>query len=191
MHWVWFVLILCFVLLVSVWMRRYLKHQYETTKQIRIAFERRNILDCDAVNVPCVSNDQCVDNCRGGLMMSCNSSGFCSRALQATINDPETCDANRGMIAVINALGSGGVISDSVCVSLYRDVVDDSGELREYVCDGGNMDLQLETRPFDVSDCECAPNYTKFTFVSGAFTRPTPVCVPNSLAVLYERVYAL
>lgn len=188
MYWVWYIVILCFVLYVSVWLRRYLKREYETTKQLRIIFERRNILDCDNVNVPCVSDDQCIDNCQGGLMMSCNSSGFCSRAVQFNINNPETCDANRGMITVINALG-GGAIAD-VCVSLYRDVVNDDGELREYVCNEGVMNLQLEDRPFDVSDCECARNYTKFTFVSGAFTRPVPVCVPDALSALYQRVYA-
>ncbi|UXX41835.1 pif-3 [Psilogramma increta granulovirus] len=187
MYNLWLVLVLCFVLCVCVWMRRHLQRHFETSKQIRIAFERRNILDCDNVNVPCVSDDQCVDNCQGGLLMTCNMSGFCSRAIQMNDN-LQLCDANRGMITVINALG-GGIVADNVCVSLYRDVVDDNGELREYVCENGVMDLRLEERPFNVSDCECAPNYTKFTYVSGAFTRPVPVCVPDVLSMLYKRVY--
>ncbi|AIS92031.1 per os infectivity factor 3 [Erinnyis ello granulovirus] len=187
MHRVWFVLILCFVFFVSVVTRRWFNQEYETKKNVRIAFEKRNILDCDSVNVPCVADDQCVDNCQGGLMMTCNSSGFCSRELKLTTNNLEDCDANRGMITIINAVG--GFVVESACVSLYRDVIDDNGEMREYVCNGGTMDLRLEERPFDVSDCDCPSNHTRFTFTSGAFTRPTPVCVPNNLSSLYQRVY--
>ncbi|AAM70229.1 hypothetical protein [Phthorimaea operculella granulovirus] len=142
-------------------------------------FDRNNIFDCEQINVPCVSHDQCRDNCLG--MMRCNDAGFCGPGNTFVVR-PETCDIERGLITVYTDVGL-------LCISLYRDVIDDSGQLRPYICSGGTMTINLEDGPFSIEDCVCPPNHTKFSFTSGAFTRAIPVCVPNIMAALYRRVY--
>nr|AIU36681.1 ORF35 pif-3 [Cydia pomonella granulovirus]AIU36823.1 ORF35 pif-3 [Cydia pomonella granulovirus]AIU36960.1 ORF35 pif-3 [Cydia pomonella granulovirus]AIU37102.1 ORF35 pif-3 [Cydia pomonella granulovirus]QDW81095.1 pif-3 [Cydia pomonella granulovirus] len=172
------------VVLVNGWLRTDLANM---NRRVNIAFERHNILDCDAVNVPCVTDAQCRDNCRGGLVMHCNAGGFCARGARVD-SSVEDCDASRGLVVVLNAVE--GIVVERMCVSLYRDVVEDDGKLRPYVCgSGGSMWLDLETDMFSVEDCVCAAGYTRFSYSSGAFTRTIPVCIPNASAALYQRVY--
>lgn len=188
MRWGAFLILMLIIAWVVVVMGRWLrKKNTEIQKRVRIAFEKHNIIDCDTVIVPCVADDQCRDNCRGGLLMRCDESGFCGRSGQRVDADVDECDISRGLITVLNALG--GLVVERVCVSMYRDVVADDGSLRPYVCDGGTMHLDLEKGPFRVEDCTCRTGYTLFSYGSGSFSRPTPVCVPNALASLYERIY--
>ena len=156
-------------------------------RRVAISFERHNLLDCDAVRVPCVVADQCRDNCISGALMRCDEGGFCGRGIQYSPQEWEECDVSRGMIMVFNALD--GLAVESLCVSMYRDIIDDDGELRPYVCENGRMSMNLEVGPFAVEDCECDRGYTRFAYGSGAFSRSIPVCLPDNVAVLYRRIY--
>lgn len=157
--------------------------------RLTMVYERDNVRECGAVQVPCVTNKQCQDNCRLGLTFACRD-GFCSpNFAQATFVGPEECDASRGMIMALVALDA--FVVERVCISMYRDVIDDTSALRPYVCANGIMSVDLETRPFSVGDCECAPGDTRLTFSAGAYARDTPVCIPEMRAPLYSRVYTL
>lgn len=153
--------------------------------RVRILFERHNILDCDATKLPCIVDEQCSENCKSGITMHCES-GFCATRPRYSAN-PDDCDASRGLIMVVTALD--GFAVENVCVSMYRDVVEDGGELRPYVCENGVMKLDLEHGPFAVEDCTCNSGYTRFTYTSGAFSRPIPVCIDNFSSELFRRVY--
>lgn len=156
-------------------------------KRIRIAFERHNIIDCENVNIPCIVDDQCRDNCKGGLTMRCNEGGFCSKGINFL--QPRTCDADKGLVMVFNAVGD--LVVEKVCISLYRDIIDDNGNLRSYVCENGEIAINLQEGPFSVTDCECGNGFTRFSYTSGAFSRAIPVCLPNYVAQLYKRIYSL
>lgn len=119
--------------------------------------------------------------------MHCNEGGFCSRGVGYVADDIEKCDANRGLIVVFNAIGN--LAAEKLCVSMYRDAIDDNGDLRPYVCQNGKMQLNLEKDPFNVDDCTCNAGFTKFSYLSGAFSRTIPVCIPNASAALYSRIY--
>ncbi|AER41464.1 PIF-3 [Epinotia aporema granulovirus] len=156
-----------------------------TDARARLLFERHNILDCDAIKLPCMVDEQCSENCKSGITMRCEN-GFCATRPRYSANH-EDCDVSRGLIMVVTALD--GFAVENVCVSMYRDVVEDGGELRPYVCENGVMNLDLENGPFAVEDCTCNSGFTRFTYTSGAFSRPIPVCIDNASAVLFARVY--
>ncbi|AAQ21629.1 unknown [Cryptophlebia leucotreta granulovirus] len=184
--WWCIILILIFVMAMIFVLNKWLTADFaNSNRRVNIVFERHNILDCDAINIPCVSDRQCRDNCRGGLVMHCNLGGFCSRGARWSVED---CDASKGLIVALNAVD--GLMVDRLCLSLYRDVIQDDGEIRPYVCEGGNLELDLENQPFHVDNCICGPNHTKFSYNSGAFTRTIPVCIPNESASLYDRIYS-
>ncbi|QOD39993.1 pif-3 [Matsumuraeses phaseoli granulovirus] len=179
------VFVLCVLIII---LRRWLitEREFIETRRVNVQFERHNIIDCNAVNVPCVVDDQCRDNCSGGLVMHCNEGGFCARGLR-TVTHIDDCDVSRGQIMVFNAIG--GLVVENLCVSVYRDVVEDGGELRPYVCEHGTMYLDLENGPFQIDDCVCDQGFVKFSYSSGSFSRPVPVCIPNKSARLFNRLY--
>lgn len=162
-----------------------LREDEAARQRVRLVFQRHNVVDCENVKIPCVTDDQCADNCRAGLTMYCQG-GFCAKNYRYT--GMEDCDIGRGLVVVLNALD--GLAVERLCVSLYRDVIGDGGDLRPYVCGGGEMAVNLEEGPFAVEDCRCAEGYTRLSYSPGAFTRTTPVCVPEHRAALYARVYA-
>ncbi|AGQ20293.1 pif-3 [Clostera anastomosis granulovirus A] len=186
MWWLWMLLLLLFLIIVVTGMeiRRHVDMQ---DTRLRVLFERHNITDCDTVNVPCVTDAQCRDNCVSGLVMHCNDGGFCSAGTRYVLSETEKCDPARGLVVVFNAVENLGF--ERVCVSLYRDVIEDGGELRPYVCEHGVMNVSLEERPFSVEDCECDDGYTKFVYTQGAYNRPTPVCLTNEQGKLFSRIY--
>ncbi|AAS82709.1 ORF29 [Agrotis segetum granulovirus] len=181
-------LIVCIIIM--LWIARVMMNQEEMEeKRARLLFEKNNILDCSntSIHVPCVTDRQCQENCRSGILFTCIA-GFCQVELQAVDTiEPADCDAERGQIVVLNALDS--LVVDYFCISLYRDVIEDGGNLRNYVCDGGEMYINLEEGPFQVSDCKCPEEHTRLTYRPGAFHRDTPVCIRNRPAILYSRVY--
>nr|UYX49664.1 pif-3 [Darna trima granulovirus] len=183
--------ILCVIIIVSFVLIIVTRRWFNTIKinqrNLNTIFEKHNILNCDAVNVPCVTDDQCRDNCVNGMMTRCNESGFCGQNLRYVGADFETCDPALGLIVILNALDE--FVIEQVCVSMYRDVIDDNGLLRPYVCQYGNMYIDLENGPFDVNDCVCDSGYTKFNYSPGTFNRSVPVCIPNSSLNLYKRIY--
>lgn len=154
---------------------------------VQLLYARDDVPDCNKTPLPCVTDKQCEDNCQNGLFMTCEQ-GFCKKYIRPVeYVGVDDCDITRGMVMVMNALDS--FLVERFCISLYRDVIDDSSKLRPYVCDPGSMHINLETGPFDISDCKCQAGYTKFAYYQGAYARSTPVCIPNSLASLYSRIY--
>lgn len=166
-------------------MRQWMQTEKKSDRRVRIAFQKHNILDCNNVVIPCVTDAQCRNNCIDGMIMYCDDGGFCSKT--SRIDNMENCDEDKGLIVVLNALD--GLVVERMCVSLYRDVINDDGSLKPYVCENGEMILNLTENLFDTNDCTCLSNYQKFVFKSSAFTRPIPVCIPHSLSVLYGRIY--
>ncbi|AGE89958.1 hypothetical protein SlsnVgp103 [Spodoptera littoralis nucleopolyhedrovirus] len=161
------------------------------SEPMRLVFDRPPLVNCDETRLPCVSDEQCYENCSNlnmTSMMSCNQ-GFCSiRPPNVAGERPDdfVCDQKLGLVRVFAA--SEFVVSQ-LCISTYRDIVDDDGNPRPYICDGGRLDIDVVNRQFTSDDCECSSGYTKYTFVQGAFARAVPVCIPNQLARIYSRVY--
>lgn len=169
------------------WNHREKNKEESTPVLVKLLFERDDIADCEAIPTPCVTDQQCVDNCQSGMFMTCQQ-GFCKRYMRdVEFVGVEDCDISRGMVMVLTALDT--FLVQRQCISLYRDVIDDSSELRPYVCQPGRMNIDFEIKPFTIEDCNCAYNYRKFAYHQGAFARSTPVCIPSNISSLYSRVY--
>ncbi|AKR17411.1 PIF-3 [Mocis latipes granulovirus] len=184
----WMVLLTVLALLLGIGL--FVWHQQErhnTPTFVELVFQRDNILNCESVPTPCVTDQQCIDNCQSGMFMTCQQ-GFCRKYIQPIeYVGVDDCDISRGMVMVLTALDA--FVVQRMCISLYRDVIDDNSDIRPYVCDGGEMLVDLENRPFSIVDCTCENGFTKLAYHQGAFARSTPVCIPNNLVSLYSRIY--
>jgi|WetSurMetagenome_2_1015567.scaffolds.fasta_scaffold26028_2 hypothetical protein len=180
------IFILVVVVILLLYLRTTVEREIAEEKRVRLLFDKNNMMDCENVQVPCVEDQQCRDNCLTGITKRCER-GFCTGTLRITPDDLEECDASRGLFGVLNALD--GLVVETLCVSLYRDVIDDNGDLRPYVCEGGDMRINLEESIFSVDDCTCRDFTTKYIYRPGAFGRDIPVCVPNGRIGLFDRVY--
>lgn len=161
-------------------------------EMMRLVFDRPALVDCAETRLPCLSDRQCYDNCASINLtsdMHCDE-GFCTaRVPFVGGHRPEdfVCDQSLGLLTVFTA--SEFVVSQ-LCISTYRDVVDDFGEPRPYLCgEGGTLDIDLVNRQFTVDDCTCADNYTKMMFNQGALARAVPVCLPDNVTTIFARVY--
>ncbi|QWO71644.1 per os infectivity factor 3 [Orgyia pseudotsugata single capsid nuclopolyhedrovirus] len=157
---------------------------------MQFVYERNGIVDCAHTRLPCVADRQCVDNCAIQNLvgtMVCDE-GFCINRDAQVSGRPDNfeCDAALGLIKVFAA---SEFVVNQLCISTYRDVVDDLGKRRPYVCDEGVLDLDLTNRQFSANDCNCAIGYTKMVFNQTALARSVPVCVPDSSASVYARIY--
>ncbi|AAR28895.1 ORF131 [Leucania separata nucleopolyhedrovirus] len=162
------------------------------TDKMQFVFERRALVNCAETRLPCTTDRQCYDNCINTNLtsdMHCDE-GFCTaRVPFVGGHRPEdfVCDPKLGLLNVFTA---SEFVVTQLCVSTYRDLVDDLGEPRPYLCgSGGRLDIDLVTRQFTVDDCVCASGYTHMLFNQGALTRAIPVCIPNKSAVLFSRIY--
>lgn len=184
----WMVLLTVLALVLGLGLYMWNHHDRdESPTLVKLLFERDNIVNCDAVPLPCVTDEQCVDNCQGGMFMRCQQ-GFCRKYIQPVeFVGVDDCDISRGMVMVLTAVDT--FLIQRMCISLYRDVIDDNSDVRPYICDQGEMLVDLENRPFSIADCTCRSGFTKFAYHQGAFARSTPVCIPNNLANLYSRIY--
>jgi hypothetical protein len=120
--------------------------------------------------------------------VECNG-GFCT-ARDAQVSGQDThnidCDSSLGLI---KAFIASEFVVDQICISTYRDVIDDLGQPRPYLCESGKLDINLVTRPFSANDCVCAGGFTKMLFNQTALARSIPVCIPNRLANIYKKIY--
>ncbi|USC25953.1 pif-3 [Palpita vitrealis nucleopolyhedrovirus] len=166
--------------------------QHAETPLFNFTFQRNRGTDCSLNRLPCVTDQQCRDNCviaNAVSELTCRD-GFCSASdvLQnAQAPNSITCDPALGLIRVF-AVGGDFVVAQT-CVSTYRDLVDDTGTLRPYLCDNGNLNINLNQIQFSPNDCECLIGYEKLVFRQTALARAIPVCIPNNLVNLYKRVY--
>lgn len=158
------------------------------------AFERSRGTDCALNKLPCVTDQQCRDNCviaNAASELACRN-GFCnaSNALASATpppSDTTECDPALGLMRIFPA--GGDFVVSQTCVSVYRDLVDDTGAVRPYICVGGQLQLNLDTQQFNVNACECPAETQKMSFRQGALARTIPVCLPALSAPLYDRVY--
>nr|AXS01046.1 pif-3 [Spodoptera frugiperda granulovirus] len=187
MPWMVLLTVLAMVVGIGLYLWNNVERAEPPATLVQLLYARDDVPDCTTKPLPCVTNKQCEDNCQNGLFMVCEQ-GFCKKYLKPVeYVGVEDCDIRRGMVMVMYAIDA--FLVERFCISLYRDVIDDKSELRPYVCEPGNMRIDLETGPFDVSDCTCAAGYRKFAYHQGAYARSTPVCIPNRLTSLYDRVY--
>nr|WUR10741.1 pif3 [Calliteara abietis nucleopolyhedrovirus] len=160
------------------------------TNALQFLFEQNGIVDCNVTKLPCVTDRQCADNCSMQHMIDALVcvEGFCSSRAAAAggQTDDFDCDAALGLIKVFVA---SEFVTQQICISTYRELVDDEGHRRPYVCDSGVFDIDLARRQFTVEDCTCAPGYTKMVFNQGALARSVPVCIPDATVGVYGRVY--
>jgi Per os infectivity factor 3 len=158
--------------------------------EMRFVFERYNAVDCTRTRIPCVVDRQCLDNCQSQNMtgnLVCYE-GFCA-ARDANVSgrpDDFECDAKIGLLT---AFVASEYIVTQLCVSTYRDVIDDLGEPRPYLCGGGTLDINLLERQFAPSDCRCASGYRRMLFHQTAWARSIPVCIPNRSYNVYNKIY--
>ncbi|QHB21768.1 pif-3 [Artaxa digramma nucleopolyhedrovirus] len=164
---------------------------YAVANPLEFVFERNGIVDCTHTRLPCVTNRQCVDNCamQNALGTMICDQGFCvSRDALVAGGRPDDfeCDAALGLIKVYVA---SEFVVDQMCISTYRDLFDDEGKPRPYVCDAGTLNVDLAERQFTPDDCNCSPGYTRMVFVQTALARSVPVCVPNATVDLFRKIY--
>ena len=155
-----------------------------------LVFDRNGIVDCKTTRLPCVTDRQCADNCTiqnavGALV--CDN-GFCANRDATYTGRPDDfeCDIRLGLIKVYVA---SEFVVDQLCISTYRDLVDDLGEPRPYLCQNGILDIDLVNKPFSPGDCRCASGYTKMLFNQTALARTIPVCIPNRTRNVYRKIY--
>jgi hypothetical protein len=93
---------------------------------------------------------------------------------------------------LVRVFAAGGdFVVAQACISTHRDLVDDEGAPRPYLCDSGDLTLQLNTVQFTPHSCECSSGYRRMVFEQTALARAIPVCIPQHLANLYMRVYKM
>ncbi|AAZ38222.1 ORF-56 [Agrotis segetum nucleopolyhedrovirus A] len=157
---------------------------------IDLVFDRNGVVDCTSTRLPCVTDRQCADNCAvqntvGALV--CDN-GFCANRDPSFTGRPDDfeCDIALGLIKVFVA---SEFVVDQLCISTYRDIVDDLGKPRPYLCDSGTLDIDLVNRQFSAADCTCSAGYTKMLFNQTALARSIPVCIPNRASNVYNKIY--
>nr|AHI12827.1 per os infectivity factor 3 [Anticarsia gemmatalis multiple nucleopolyhedrovirus] len=158
-----------------------------------LVFQRDRGVDCALNRLPCVTDQQCRDNCviaSAASQLNCEA-GFCN-ATNALIDaqPPDSvidCDPALGLLRIYAA--GGDFVVAQTCVSTYRDLVDDTGATRPYLCDDGALQLNLDTTQFSADACTCAVGYDKMLFRQTALARTVPVCIPEHMSGLYMRVY--
>ncbi|AXU41576.1 PIF-3 [Alphabaculovirus altermyunipunctae] len=165
-----------------------------TDTKMRLVYEKHALVNCAETRLPCTTDRQCYDNCLNTNLTSdihCDE-GFCTARVPFVGGhrpDDFVCDPKLGLLNVFTA---SEFVVTQLCISTYRDLVDDLGDPRPYLCDsGGRLDIDLVTRQFTVDDCVCASGFTRMLFSQGALTRAIPVCVPNRSVQLYSRIYEL
>ncbi|BAE72328.1 ORF39 peptide [Hyphantria cunea nucleopolyhedrovirus] len=169
------------------------KQQAAAAPLMEFTFQRARGVDCALNRLPCVTNQQCRDNCviaSAASNLACDN-GFCSanNGLEGA-QPPDArveCDTALGLLRVYAA--GGDFVVAQTCVSTYRDLVDDTGAPRPYLCDGGALQLNLDTVQFSADACTCAAGYEKMLFRQTALARAVPVCIPSRMSNLYRRVY--
>jgi Per os infectivity factor 3 len=158
---------------------------------MEFVFERNGLVDCNTTHLPCVSDRQCADNCSFQNAMSSMVcvEGYCSTR-DTVGSGPDQieifCDPNKGLF---KAFIASEFVVNQICISLYRDIVDDTGEIRPYVCESGRLNLFLTQRQFSVNDCSCNFGFTRMLFQQTGLVRTIPVCVPNRVANIYTKIY--
>lgn len=158
---------------------------------MELSYHQNGLVNCTHTRLPCIVTQQCLDNCASFNMinnMECDQ-GFCTiREAQSSSNNDNDieCDATKGLIKVFTA---SEFVINQLCISTYRDVFDDDGQLRPYICENGTVDIDVLNRPFSVTDCECAPGYKRMIFQQTALARTVPVCIPNTAVALYSKIY--
>ncbi|ACI47422.1 PIF-3 [Spodoptera litura nucleopolyhedrovirus II] len=157
-----------------------------------IVFDRNGVVDCNSTRLPCVSDRQCIDNCLvqtavGALV--CDN-GFCGNRDSGITGRPDDfeCDSALGLI---KAFVASEFVVDQLCISTYRDIVDDFGEPRPYLCTNGALDIDLVNRQFTAADCTCSDGYTKMLFNQTALARSVPVCIPNRSRSVFSKIYQI
>ncbi|QYC92743.1 Per os infectivity factor 3 [Trabala vishnou gigantina nucleopolyhedrovirus] len=157
---------------------------------MQFVYEQNGVVDCVQTKLPCVTDRQCVDNCimQNAIGVTVCEEGFCTNVDANVSGRPDDfeCDAALGLIKVFAA---SEFVVNQFCISTYRDIIDDLGKTRPYVCDNGILNIDLVNRQFSPSDCACVYGHTKLVYDQTAFARSIPVCVPNSLTPIYKRIY--
>lgn len=159
---------------------------------LNFTFQHNRGVDCSLNRLPCVTDQQCRDNCvisSAASELTCQD-GFCNATnalLNAQAPDLIECDPALGLLHIFSA--GGDFVVSQACVSTYRDLVDDTGTPRPYLCNNGRLNMNLDTVQFSPDACECSSGYEKMLFRQTALARTIPVCIPNHLANLYRRVY--
>ncbi|ANF29681.1 pif3 [Catopsilia pomona nucleopolyhedrovirus] len=169
------------------------------TPLFNFSYQRNRAVNCELNRLPCVTDQQCRDNCviaSAASQLSCRE-GFCNAFGNSIVSDDDENDDNAATINCDPALGlmrvysaGGDFVVAQTCVSTYRDIVDDTGTPRPYVCDNGRLDLNLNTVQFSLQSCECASGYVKMAFRQTALARTIPICIPARVANLYRRIYS-
>ncbi|AUF81628.1 pif-3 [Malacosoma neustria nucleopolyhedrovirus] len=166
--------------------------RYNVSDRLNIVFDRNGIVDCSFTRLPCVTDRQCRDNCLATNALSglvCDE-GFCATRPQTVTGLPPEneieCDPKLGLF---RAFVGFEYMMNQMCISTYRDVIDDAGNPRPYVCNSGVLDIDVTSRQFSADDCTCFAGYTKMIFNQTALARSIPVCVPNALRNVFSTIY--
>ncbi|AKR17382.1 PIF-3 [Urbanus proteus nucleopolyhedrovirus] len=160
------------------------------THNMNLIFERHGLTNCTETKLPCVLDEQCNENCTkiNNLgTLECNE-GFCQVRDPNVAGQPDDFDCN-AEVGLIKVFIANEFVINQLCISTYRDVFDDFGKPRPYVCDNGTLSVNLTIRPFVPSNCVCLAGFTRMLFNQTSYARAVPVCIPNNLMSLFAKVY--
>ncbi len=159
------------------------------TNALDFVFQRNGTVNCAHTKLPCVTDRQCQNNCALSAFDYTCDNGFCSLQdpnVSGQPADEVDCDARLGLVKVFVA---SEFAVRQLCLSTYRDYFDDSGDLRPYICEDGTLNVNLQLHDIFEDNCTCHYGYTRMIFNQTALARSIPVCVPDTLADLFIRIY--
>lgn len=141
--------------------------------------------DCNADNVYCFDNDDCIIKCEYNGFFSC----VAGKCVTETIIEKQVetlCDATKGLLSFLVGDPQRGVY-DEICLSVDPGIAKRNGEnvlcKVETSSDGSDLLSSLDYRSKfpAISECVC-PDDTTATFMPGTSTiRPSIACVNSNL----------
>ncbi|QED40621.1 PIF-3 [Chrysodeixis includens nucleopolyhedrovirus] len=162
----------------------------DAINSLEFVFQRNGLVDCSHTKIICVNDRQCKNNCALSAFNYVCDNGFCN------VQDPKVsgqavedinCDSKLGLMKVFAA---SEFAVKQMCISMYRDIVDDQGTLRPYFCEPGSVKLDLANTAFFIEDCRCSDSHVKMIFNQTALARTIPVCIPKTQINLYNKIYS-
>lgn len=170
-----FIVFLIYILLICMWYLR--KFEAPPTKMdilnmFEENMEKKNIkkVECMEIFVPCFNDFDCIKPCLNGENTRClfdqkgeGVSGSCVHKSNESIKPPQKeCIKENGLAKVVENVDG---ILQYTCVSLYPELIDDTGNPRHWVCNNGTLNLHFDDQNSYVS-CICSLPFITVWFLN-------------------------
>lgn len=148
-------------------------------------------MSCSQISTPCYTNSDCAFLCTEIKFTICNEY-VCDEIQKPSIEPPPiTCNSNHGIIPVLVGYNSLGT-AQWECKSIFlNQIFDDSDKLKVSMCEDGKLNINLNKKVFDYTDCECQEDSARFIFdLFNPYVASIPHCATKSeIPLLLEVKY--